>query len=126
MALVPYDSNKKQLIKREGAGPVVPVPQPSGAQVIPSGHSESVSLSDIAKGVANLAKKAYNTITGGKRKRITAPPKPSSGALVVYRKPRYSTKRLRLYGNKYTGATKVNLEQFNTFYGGGNPDPILF
>lgn len=53
-------------------------------------------------------------------------PKPKSGPLVVYQKPRYSTKKLPRYGRKYTGWQKYNRELFEKFGGSGRVDPIFF
>lgn len=105
MALVPYS----------GPGPLVPVPQ-SGPIISYTPTSEKGLLTTIY----NWGKEIIDAYQAGKkRKRSTA------GPLVVYQKPRYSTKRLPKYGRHYTGAMKLDMEAFEKFRGSGRIDPML-
>lgn len=59
---------------------------------------------------------------------LPAPEVPISNnqAMVIYTPPRYSTRKLTRYGNKYIGATLLNKDSFEKFRGSGRTDPILF
>jgi hypothetical protein len=133
MSLVPYDESKKQIVPISGSGPLVKTTQSNESQLIKSTPSEGLTIQDLSNGVKSLVQKAKSFFTGSsgssakkQTKALPAPVVSHAGPLVVYQKPRYSTKRLRRYGNRYVGSTKVNLAQFRTFKGSGYPDPILF
>lgn len=130
MSLVPYDESKKQIVPVNGSGPLVKTGQSNESQLIKSTPNEGLTIQDLSNGVKALVQKAKSFFSGSAAKKQTkALPPPvvtHAGPLVVYQKPRYSTKRLRRYGHKYVGSSKVNLVQFQTFKGSGYPDPILF
>ena len=56
---------------------------------------------------------------------LPAPPV-TAGPLVIYRPPRYGTRKLTKYGNLYIGQVKLNKEAFEKFRGSGRVDPVLF